>query len=112
MPNQATASDLPFYDIFVPQKFPLSKISDDVTACDFWFAPTPIKNAGYAYARGEGAFEALSPQITACVLQARVNFCTVLAQEDQQSFAQKQVTTNAFFSMKQQDKSRERDEVA
>ena len=32
--TQATASDFPFYDIFVPQKVPLSKISDGVIACD------------------------------------------------------------------------------
>ena len=32
--QQATASDLPFYDIFAPQKVPFSKISDDVIACD------------------------------------------------------------------------------
>ena len=39
--NQASASDLPLYDIFAPQKVPLSKISDDVIACDLWFAPPP-----------------------------------------------------------------------
>ena len=42
------ASDLPFYDIFAPQKVPFLKISDDVIACDLWFSP-PIKNPGYAY---------------------------------------------------------------
>ena len=30
----ATISDLPSYDIFVPQKIPLLKIFDDVIACD------------------------------------------------------------------------------
>ena len=35
----------------------------------------PIKNPGYAYARGM-AFRAESPQITACAPQARVNFCS------------------------------------
>ena len=49
VPNQATASNLPFCDIFVPQKVLLLKISDDVIACDFWFGPSPIKNPGYAY---------------------------------------------------------------
>ena len=39
MPNQA--SDLQFYDIIAPQKVPLSKISDNVIACDLWFAPPP-----------------------------------------------------------------------
>ena len=58
----------------------------------------PIKNPGYAYARGGGAFWAVPPppQIAACAFQARVNFC-ILAQEDQQTFARKQVTTDAFF---------------
>ena len=37
------ASNLPFYDIFIPQKVPLSKISDDVIACDWWFAPPQLK---------------------------------------------------------------------
>ena len=37
--NQASASDLPLYDIFVPQKVFLLKISDDVIACDLWFEP-------------------------------------------------------------------------
>ena len=40
MPKQATASDLPFKDIFVTQKV-LSKISDDVIASDSWFIPPP-----------------------------------------------------------------------
>ena len=33
------ASGLSFYDILVPQKVSLLKISDDVIACDFWFEP-------------------------------------------------------------------------
>ena len=37
-----TTSDLPFYDIFVLQKVPFSQISDDVIACDLWFAPPPL----------------------------------------------------------------------
>ena len=49
MCQEAMASDLPFYDIFAPQKVPFFKISDDVIACDLWFGP-PIKNPGYAYA--------------------------------------------------------------
>ena len=40
---QATASDLPFYDIFAPQKVTFSKISDDVIACDLWFGPPQSK---------------------------------------------------------------------
>ena len=40
---QATVSNLPFY-IFVPQKAPLSKISDDVIAGHLWFgSPTQPK---------------------------------------------------------------------
>ena len=40
--TQATPSNLPFYDIFaLAEKVPLSKISDDVIACDLWFAPPP-----------------------------------------------------------------------
>ena len=45
---QAKASDFPIYNIFVPQKVPLSKISDDVIACGLG---APIKNPGYAYGR-------------------------------------------------------------
>ena len=57
-----------------PTKIPLSKISNDFIACDFCFAPPPpIKNPGYANARGM-AFRAVSPQITAWAPQARVNF--------------------------------------
>ena len=47
--QQATASDLPFYNIFAPQKVPFLKISDDVIARELWFGPPPIKNPGYAY---------------------------------------------------------------
>ena len=32
--TQATAFDLPIYNIFVPLKVPLSKISEDVITCD------------------------------------------------------------------------------
>ena len=39
--HQATASDLPFYDIFAPQKITFSKISDDVIGCDLWFGSPP-----------------------------------------------------------------------
>ena len=42
------ASDLPFYDIFAPQKAPFLKISDDVIAFDLWCAAPPIKNPDYA----------------------------------------------------------------
>ena len=36
---QATASDLPFYNIFAPQKVPFLKMFDDVIAYDVWFGP-------------------------------------------------------------------------
>ena len=39
VPDHVTTSELPFYDIFVRQKVPLSKIYDDVIVCDLWFAP-------------------------------------------------------------------------
>ena len=42
-----TISDLPSYDIFVPQKLPLWKNFDDVISCDLWFRPLPIKISGY-----------------------------------------------------------------
>ena len=42
-----TISDLPSYDIFVPQKLPLWKNFDDVISCDVWFRPPPNKNSGY-----------------------------------------------------------------
>ena len=49
MPNQAAASDLPFYDNLCPQKVPFLKNSDDVIACDLLFASIPpFKNPGYA----------------------------------------------------------------
>ena len=48
--TQATTFDLQIYNIFGPQKVSLSKISDDVIACDLSFAPAPpIKNPDYAY---------------------------------------------------------------
>ena len=43
MPNQAF--DLLFYDIFPPQKVPLSKISDHIIVCDLWFGPLPNQNS-------------------------------------------------------------------
>ena len=42
-----TISNLPFYDIFVPQKLPLWKNFDDVISCDLWFRHPTIKNSGY-----------------------------------------------------------------
>ena len=47
--QQATALDLPFHDIFAPQKRSLLKISEEVIACNLWFRPVPIKTLGYAY---------------------------------------------------------------
>ena len=45
----ATALDLPFYDIFVPQKISLSKISNDVIDRNLWFGSLSIKNLCYVY---------------------------------------------------------------
>ena len=39
--TQASASDLSTYNTFVTQKVSLAKISDDVIACNLWFAPPP-----------------------------------------------------------------------
>ena len=50
--HQATAFDVPFYDIFAPTKNSCFEVSDDVIACDLRFGPPPIKNPGYAYAAG------------------------------------------------------------
>ena len=43
MKKLARASNLPFYDIFAPEKVPLLKISDDVIASDLWFGPQQSK---------------------------------------------------------------------
>ena len=52
--HQATASDLPFYNIFAIQKVPFFKIFDDIIACDLWFGPpqsnilaTPMLVSGF-----------------------------------------------------------------
>ena len=68
----------------------------------FGLALPPIKNPGYAYAR--------APQITACASQARVNFCT--STKGLTNFCQKTGHHKCFFSMKQQNRSSERDQVA
>ena len=56
-----------------------------------------------------GAFWAVSPQITACASQARVNFCA--STRGQANFCPKTGHHKRFFSMKQQDRSSERDQV-
>ena len=71
--HQATASDLPFYDIFAPQKITFSKISDDVIACDLWFGPPPIKNPGYAYA--------IYPQLVENSFKQLVNLITEIIEK-------------------------------
>ena len=43
------ALDLPFHNIFAPQKVLLLKIFDDVIACNLWFGPFSIKNLVYAH---------------------------------------------------------------
>ena len=63
--TQARASDLSIYNIFVPQKVNLLKISDDVIACDLWCAPPPsIKNPCNAYEQHSKILELL--QYFAC----------------------------------------------
>ena len=55
-------------------------------------------------------FWAVPPQITACASQARVNFC--ISSRGPANFCPKTGHHKSFFSMKQQDRSRERDQVA
>ena len=77
----------------------------------FGLAFPSIKNPGYVYARGGGGRGwAVSPQITACASQARVNFCT--STRGPANFCPKTGHHKRFFSMKQQDRSSERDQVA
>ena len=52
--HQATASDLPFYDIFARSKSSSFKVFDDVIAYDLWFGPlqskilaTPMRGMSY-----------------------------------------------------------------
>ena len=107
MPNQAKASDHTFYDIFVPQKVPLLKISDDVIACHFCFGPPPQSKILATLMQGGRGFP---PKITACASQARVNFCT--STREPANFCPKTGHHKRFFSMKQQDGLSERDQVA
>ena len=76
-----------------------------------WASP-PIKNFGYACARGGGgAFWAVPAQITACASQVRVNFCS--RTRGPANFCPKTGHHKGFFfSMKQQDRSSERDQAA
>ena len=73
----------------------------------FGLGPPPIKNSGYAYARGM-AFRAVSPQITACAPKAKVNFCNSTASK----LLPKNRSPQTIFSIKQQDRSSERNQVA
>ena len=50
------------------------------------------------------------PQVTACASQASVNFCT--STRGPANFCPKTGHDKRFFSMKQQDRSSERDQVA
>ena len=70
--------------------------------------PLNQKSWLYAYVRGEGAFRAVPLQFTACAPQARVNFCT--STRRQANFCLKTDNHSRFFSMKQQDRSREQDQ--
>ena len=75
----------------------------------FGLALPPIKNSGYAYAWGGFLGRAPPPQITACVSQARVNFYT--STRGPANVCSKTGHHKRFFSMKQQDRSNERDQV-
>ena len=102
------ASDLLFYDIFVQQKFLYRKFLMTLLHVIFGLPPPPpIKNPGYTYAR-EMAFQAVSPQITARAPQARVNFCSCTTSK----LLPKNRQSQTLFSMKQQDRSSERNQVA
>ena len=57
-----------------------------------------------------GGFLGCAPQITACASQVRVNFCT--STRGPANFCPKTGYHKRFFSMKQQDRSSERDQVA
>ena len=109
MPSQTTASDFPFYDIFVPQKVPLSKIPDDVIACDL--VSPPIKKSWiHLCAEGGGISGRTPPKITACAPEARLNFGT--STREPANFCPKTGHHKRFFSMKQQHRSSKRDQVA
>ena len=58
---------------------------------------------------GGGGVWAVLPQITACASQVRVNFCT--STRGPANFCPKTNHHKRFFSMKQQDRSSERDQV-
>ena len=94
--------------MFVPQKVPLSKISDDVIVCHFWFDPPQSKVLATPVQGGE--VWAVPPQIIACASQARVNFCT--STRGPANFCPKTGHHKRFFAMKQQNGSSERDQVA
>ena len=104
MPNQATASNLSFYNIFVQQKFLFRKFLMTSLLVIFGFRPP---NPGYTYARGM-AFRAVSPQITASATQARVNFCSSTTSK----LLPKNRQPQTLFAMKQQNRSSERNQVA
>ena len=89
------ASDLPLYDVFVPQKVPPSKISDDVIAYDFGLGPQSKILATPMHGAKRAAFRAVPPKLLLVFLKRELTF--LLAQEDQQTFAQKRITTNAFL---------------
>ena len=73
--TRSTASDFPFYEIFVSQKVPSLKISDDVIASDLLFRPLNQKSWLRLCMGGGGRHFGPCPyQVTVCALQVRVNF--------------------------------------
>ena len=75
----------------------------------FGLGPPPIKNPGCAYA-GEGGNSSGAPQINACARRARTNLCA--SSRGPANFCRKTGRQKRFFSMKQQHRSSERDQVA
>ena len=75
----------------------------------FSLALHPNKNPSYAYALG-GGFLDVFPQNTAFASQTRVNFCT--GTRGPANFCPKTGHNKRFFSLKQQDRSSERDQLA
>ena len=60
---------------------------------------SPIKNPGYVYARGKegGVWGCAPPPPKSLLVFPKRELTSLLAQEDQQTVAQKQLTTSAFL---------------
>ena len=70
------AFDLSFYDIFVPQKVPFSKISDNVIAYDLWLTSSlPIKNTDFNFLICYADVQVLAQQNSVTNFSTTGNFC-------------------------------------